>query len=130
MALGADADAAFGRWPALMGTADAGTKMVGCFFFWDTRKGKKRINTTNSGRHGGLKLKPLPHGQGNKRRGRRKRSHSFTARYVTEEEKEKRKLGWLGIWLTAFNFFIGQVGAIAVAIAQFRPLHALGPASG
>ena len=104
------------------------------FFFWDTRKGKKRINTTNSGRHGGLKIKPQPHGQGNKRRGRRKRSHSFTARYdnsqITEEEKKKRKLGLLGIWLTAFNFFIGQVGAIAVAIAQFRPLDALGPASG
>lgn len=30
LALGADADAAFRRWPALMGTADAGTKMVGC----------------------------------------------------------------------------------------------------
>jgi hypothetical protein len=29
LAFGADADAAFGRWPALMGTTDAGTKMVG-----------------------------------------------------------------------------------------------------
>lgn len=59
LAFGADADAAFGRWPALMGTADAGTKMVG-----------------------------------------------------------------------AFNFFVGQVGAIAVSIAEFRPLDALRPAGG
>ena len=79
------------------------------FFLGDTRKGKKRINTTNSGRHGGLKIKPQPHGQGNKRRGRIKRSHSFTARYynsqITEEEKEEKKVGLVGYLAYSIQLF-------------------------
>ena len=77
---------------------------------------------------------------GNGIREERKKKRAILSRPVTiilrlqnKKEEEEMELGWLvgySVWLTAFNFFIGQIGAIAVAIAQFRPLDALGSASG
>lgn len=47
LTLGADTSAAFGRCPTLMGTTDAGTKMVGCF---DTPK-KIPIDSSNTSKN-------------------------------------------------------------------------------
>jgi hypothetical protein len=44
---------------------------------------------------------------------------------------KKERIRKVGVFvLTAFNFFVGQVGAIAVSIAEFRPLDAFRAASG